>query len=110
LAFSVALWWCAIPQSSALAQSSVNFKAIPTLQPIKEIGPTPDFTLLNAEGKKVSLKDFRGKTVFLNFWATWCVPCREEMPALDRLQQKLGGPGFEVVALSIDTAGAAAVK
>ena len=49
------------------------------------------------------LSDWRGKTVLLNLWATWCVPCRKEMPALDNLQAKLGGNDFEVVAVNIDT-------
>jgi len=70
----------------------------------------PQFSFLDGQGRARSLTDFRGKTVLLNVWATWCVPCREEMPALDRLQQKLGGPRFEVLALSIDSGGAAAVK
>ena len=48
--------------------------------------------------------------LLLNVWATWCAPCRDEMPALDRLQQRLGGPGFEVVALSIKSGGVSAVK
>jgi len=57
------------------------------------------------EGGQVrTLADFKGKVVLLNLWATWCVPCREEMPALDRLQAALGGPDFEVVPLSIDRA------
>ena len=56
----------------------------------------------NADGQPRSLADFRGKVVLLNIWATWCVPCRKEMPTLDRLQAKLGGADFEVVALSID--------
>lgn len=47
--------------------------------------------------------DFRGKTLLVNLWATWCVPCRKEMPALDQLQTKLSGPNFEVVAINIDT-------
>ena len=49
------------------------------------------------------LQNWRGRTVLLNLWATWCVPCRKEMPALDALQQRLGGPDFEVVAVNIDT-------
>ena len=56
----------------------------------------------DADGQSRSLTDFRGKVVLLNIWATWCVPCRKEMPTLDRLQAKLGGADFEVVALSID--------
>jgi thiol-disulfide isomerase/thioredoxin len=57
---------------------------------------------VDANGRRMSLADFRGKQVLLNIWATWCGPCREEMPTLDRLQTRLGGPDFEVVALSID--------
>jgi thiol-disulfide isomerase/thioredoxin len=64
----------------------------------------------DGEGRSRSVSQFAGKVVLLNVWATWCAPCREEMPALDRLQQKLGERGFEVLALSIDTAGAAVVK
>jgi thiol-disulfide isomerase/thioredoxin len=61
-------------------------------------------TFEGADGQPKSLQDFRGRTVLLNLWATWCVPCREEMPALDKLQARLGGPDFEVVAVNIDTA------
>ncbi|MDF2118214.1 TlpA disulfide reductase family protein [Roseiarcaceae bacterium H3SJ34-1] len=57
-----------------------------------------------ADGTRRSLSDFRGKTVLLNLWATWCLPCRAEMPALDQLQAKRGGKDFEVVAVNIDTA------
>jgi thiol-disulfide isomerase/thioredoxin len=56
------------------------------------------------DGRKLNLGDFRGRAVLLNLWATWCVPCRAEMPALDRLQAQAGGPGFEVVAVNVDTA------
>ena len=54
-------------------------------------------------GKDVKLADFGGKVQLVNLWATWCVPCRREMPALDQLQTRLGGPDFEVVAVNIDT-------
>jgi thiol-disulfide isomerase/thioredoxin len=56
------------------------------------------------DGKKLTLADFRGRALILNLWATWCVPCRAEMPALDRLQAKAGGADFEVVAVNVDTA------
>ena len=63
----------------------------------------PDLAFEDADGKPKKLSDWRGKTVLVNLWATWCVPCRKEMPALDGLQTKLGGPNFEVVAINIDT-------
>ncbi len=63
----------------------------------------PDLAFNDVSGKPRTLADFRGRTVLLNLWATWCVPCRKEMPALDALQGKLGGEKFEVVAINIDT-------
>jgi len=66
----------------------------------------PALTFTDAGGQAVSLADFRGKIVLLNIWATWCVPCREEMPALDQLETKLGGKDFAVVAINIDKGGA----
>jgi thiol-disulfide isomerase/thioredoxin len=63
----------------------------------------PDVAFQDANGKRHTLKDWRGKIVLLNLWATWCVPCRKEMPALDALEGKLGSPDFQVVAVNIDT-------
>ena len=63
----------------------------------------PDLAFKDAQGHDRTLADWRGRTVLLNLWATWCVPCRREMPALDALQTMLGGPGFDVVAVNIDT-------
>jgi thiol-disulfide isomerase/thioredoxin len=63
----------------------------------------PDLVFDDAEGKPRKLSEWRGKTVLVNLWATWCVPCRKEMPALDSLQTRLGGKDFEVVAINIDT-------
>jgi len=63
----------------------------------------PDLAFDDANGKPRKLSDWRGRTVLVNLWATWCVPCRKEMPALDSLQTKLGGKDFEVVAINIDT-------
>jgi len=65
--------------------------------------PIPDLTFVDGSGGRKSLGDWRGRIVLLNLWATWCVPCRKEMPALDALQARLGGPGFQVVAINIDT-------
>src|ERR1700692_2147924 len=62
----------------------------------------PNLVFEDAEGKPKKLSDWRGRTVLVNLWATWCVPCRKEMPALESLQTKLGGPNFEVVAVNID--------
>ncbi len=63
----------------------------------------PDLSFEDADGKPRKLSEWRGRTVLVNLWATWCVPCRKEMPALEGLQTRLGGPNFEVVAINIDT-------
>ena len=63
----------------------------------------PDLAFEDADGKPKKLSDWRGRTVLVNLWATWCVPCRKEMPALEGLQTRLGGENFEVVAINIDT-------
>jgi thiol-disulfide isomerase/thioredoxin len=63
----------------------------------------PELAFKDPGGGEKTLADWRGRVVLLNLWATWCVPCRKEMPALDALQQDLGGERFEVVAVNIDT-------
>jgi thiol-disulfide isomerase/thioredoxin len=63
----------------------------------------PDLAFEDGAGKPRKLSDWRGRTLLVNLWATWCVPCRKEMPALEALQTRLGGPDFEVVAINIDT-------
>ena len=63
----------------------------------------PDMAFHDGAGQPKSLSDWHGRTVLLNLWATWCIPCRKEMPALDALQAKLGAQDFEVVAVNIDT-------
>jgi thiol-disulfide isomerase/thioredoxin len=83
----------------------------PTVMPLhEEPQPLADLVFADESGEPRSLEDWRGKVVLLNVWATWCAPCRADMPTLARLQQRLGGEGFEVVALSVDRAGAGAVR
>jgi peroxiredoxin len=77
-----------------------EFKAM-GLAALKEGTASIDFTLSDLSGKKVSLSQYRGKLVFLNFWATWCPPCRAEMPAMERLYQKLKGQGLVVLAVDL---------
>ena len=79
----------------------VDFKAIPKLQELKDRPPAPDFTLPAPDGRKVSLRSFRGKVVFLNFWATWCESCRDEMPSMERLYREFKGKGLEIVAVNV---------
>jgi len=83
--------------------------AVLTIQPAAafnfvatDSGPVPELTFLDADGNERTLKDFQGRVVVLNLWATWCAPCRKEMPSLDRLQAALGGDDLEVVALAVD--------
>jgi thiol-disulfide isomerase/thioredoxin len=72
--------------------------------------PVPAIEFVDARGQSRSLAEFKGKAVLFNLWATWCVPCRQEMPALDRLQGASGGSEFEVVPLSIDRGGAETIR
>lgn len=72
--------------------------------------PVANVRFIAEDGTRMDMEDFRGKVVLVNVWATWCVPCREEMPKLDALQAELGGDRFEVVALSIDRAGPQVVR
>jgi thiol-disulfide isomerase/thioredoxin len=67
--------------------------------------PAPDFTLESLDGKSMKLSDFRGKAVALNFWATWCGPCKIETPWLVQLQSEYGGQGLQVVGVAMDDSG-----
>lgn len=98
----VALWlWSGQGWAQPTRTQGINYKLVPNLKPIKDSSPTPNFALPNMAGKKLSLKDFRGKLVFLNFWASWCIPCREEMPAMERLYQEFKGRGFVILAVNM---------
>jgi thiol-disulfide isomerase/thioredoxin len=76
---------------------------IAALTPAKTPISTAAIAFRDGDGRDRTLADWKGRVVLLNLWATWCVPCKKEMPALDALQKKLGGPGFEVVTVNIDT-------
>jgi thiol-disulfide isomerase/thioredoxin len=82
---------------------NVRHSPLPFARTVQKAMPALEFD--DAQGRRHTLADFRGKVLLLNVWATWCAPCREEMPALDRLQAELGGPGFQVVAISVDQQG-----
>ena len=70
--------------------------------PIEAGRPAPDFALPRVGGGEISLRELRGKVVLVNFWATWCAPCEQEMPAMQRLYERLAPRGFELVAISQD--------
>ncbi len=92
----------ASPRRLAPGLPAFVFKKAP--EPVAEVNFTDE------AGAARTLKDFHGKTILLNLWATWCAPCRHEMPSLDRLQAELGSDKFEVVALAVDRSGAEAAK
>ena len=95
-----------VPEVRSPADAQKKFTFVPHASP----RPVVNVEFEDGQGRKRTLADFRGKIVLLNLWATWCGPCRKEMPTLDRLQSKLGSKDFEVVALSIDRGGQAVVK
>jgi len=72
------------------------------IQPVTTGTVAPDFEVNDLLGGRVRLSDHRGEVVLVNIWATWCPPCVEEMPSMERLYQKIGGDGFEIMAISID--------
>jgi len=80
------------------------------VQPIKGERMAPHFSLDHLDGKKVELKQYRGKIVFLNFWATWCGPCKEEMPSMEALYQTFKKDHFVFLAISVDYEERTAVK
>jgi len=98
----VSLWlWNGEVLAETARIQVVNYKLVPNLEAMKDQSAAPDFTLRDIQGKKVALKDFRGKLVFLNFWASWCAPCREEMPAMERLYQEFKDKGFVILAVNV---------
>lgn len=86
---------------AALVFAALHF-APPVPDPLRPGAPAPDFELPRFEGGRESLSAQRGKVVLINFWATWCRPCLEEMPSMERLYQDLAGEAFEMLAISVD--------
>jgi peroxiredoxin len=85
-----------------------GFKELDLIRPGRAVAAT-DFTVPGLTGQPLRLRDFKGKVVFLNFWATWCPPCKEEMPSMERLYRRHRDKGFTILAVSIDTGSAAPV-
>ena len=106
--FGIATWLCATFVATLRLASAQeppkNFTFVDKPVPVAEI------TFDDAEGQARKLADFKGKVLFVNVWATWCGPCRTEMPALDRLQARLGGSDFEVISVSIDRGGTETIR
>lgn len=80
------------------------------IQPIKDSRKAPNFYLKGLNGRKFELKDFKGKVIFLNFWATWCGPCKEEMPSIEKLYQQFIEKDFVFLTISVDYEGKKPVK
>ncbi len=90
----------------AVAASGCSKKEVPA----QEGAAAPDFTLQDLSGKQVQLSSLKGKVVLVNFWATWCPPCREEIPSMVKLNQVMQGKNFQMLAISVDEGGKQAVQ
>lgn len=107
LALVPALLWSIGPATPSAAVAD-PVRTLELIRPSRA-EPALDFELATPERGRLRLGDFRGKVVLLNFWATWCKPCEDEMPAMESLHQKFKGRGLAVVAVSLDAQGAAVV-
>jgi thiol-disulfide isomerase/thioredoxin len=94
-----------VPAASAEVPATLVTGAVANFAVTTPPKPAPEINFVDIDGKPMTLSAFRGKVVFLNFWATWCAPCRREMPDIDALQAKYGPAGLAVVALSADRKG-----
>ncbi len=101
-----------VPESEITANEGVPMMpAVPVLTEAPRVGHlAPDFVLTTLDGREVRMSDYRGHVVFLNFWATWCGPCKVEMPAMERLYREYRRQGFSVLAVSTDAEGAVVTR
>jgi peroxiredoxin len=99
---------CVLLLLPRVAQAQDPHKALDLIRP-NRVQAAKDFSVPAPDGRTLRLADYKGKVVFLNFWATWCPPCREEMPAMERLYQRYKDKGLVVLAVSVDAEGAAVV-
>jgi peroxiredoxin len=93
------------PQSKQMAQSMLS--RLETLRKLKIGAPAIDFKTTDIAGKDISLADYKGKVVLIDFWATWCAPCRAEMPNVKKVYSDFNGKGFEIIGISMDNSRAA---
>jgi peroxiredoxin len=99
-----------VPFSLALSVMSVGASDRTALQPVDQRKPAPEFALEDSAGKTATLKDYHGKIVVLDFWATWCHGCKEEIPWFAEFERKYGAQGLSVVGVSMDEGGWKVVK
>jgi len=85
----------------SFARASPTALANDTLTPLADKPPAPEFSLVDLEGRIHRLRDYRGRVLIVNFWATWCPPCRKEMPSLDRARERLRDAGVEILAINV---------
>lgn len=98
-AFFAGIFLLAAPVTSLAGSPRPDAPPAPTVR----VGSVaPDFTLKTFSGEEITLTDLRGKVVVINFWATWCPPCREEMPSMERLYQRMQGKPFEMLAINVE--------
>ncbi len=94
---------CAASAPALARVASASRGDVAAMQAPERPRPAPEIAFKGPDGSETRLADLRGKLLLVNLWATWCAPCKAEMPALDRLQGALGGPDFAVVAINLDT-------
>ena len=98
-------YWTSIKQNTSVDIAGYAVGAMQGFQKSPNRESAPDLPFKNASGESLTLRDYEGQVLLVNFWATWCAPCVYELPALDRLQAALGGEEFRVLAISLDLKG-----